>query len=141
MKKSALIFLIFIFLGCEKNANSVLISKINSIDANILAYYRRVVIVPNKGCDFCIAKAYDFMQDKAKDNSVFFIITLVDSEKSLRLKLNQLQYLPNVYIDTRNMFINTKIDSIYPAIIVLNGSNIENVKLVDATMNIVDFFN
>lgn len=99
---------------------------IEKIDVD-LNKYDFIVVLPGLGCQGCIKQAEMFMKDHLDKKKVLFVLTKVESLKTLQNKLGiKLKEHTNIYIDREDDFIILSDNSIYPCIINLEDSKIKN---------------
>lgn len=96
---------------------------------NDIYNYSYVFIIPNTGCTGCIDEAEQFLKDNIENDSMLFILTKINSIKTLRLKLGISLERKNIYVDKENIFSFAQYkESIYPTVIYLKNSEITEIK-------------
>lgn len=105
----------------EKEYNRIL-EELNLDLSNI----SNIVIIPNEGCGGCITDATIFFQENFLSfrDSTVIIFTGVRDLKQLQLTVgSKLLDEKNVFIDSKNLFLNDKVSSIYPQRLNIKNSN------------------
>ncbi len=84
--------------------------------------YKWIVILPGLGCHGCIQEGEVFMQKHIGNSDILFVITKIESLKTLQNKINvKLKEYKNVYIDKGDIFSIPTDNAIYPCIIELEN--------------------
>ncbi|WP_396603272.1 hypothetical protein [Algibacter sp. R77976] len=131
LKYIFIIFLVFnTITSCNKTKKKGDFTDIKQFvqkfDQN-LDQYNWIVVLPGLGCKGCIKQAEMFMKNNIDKEEVLFVLTNVESLKTLQNKIGiKLKEHSNVYIDKEEDFIILSDNSIYPCII-----SLENAKVKD----------
>lgn len=130
MKIKALLLVALVLLtNCKKNEKNFEKDYISSIINTVVISdtVKWVIILPGMGCHGCIREGEVFMKDNIDNNTIFFILTKVESTKILQQKLEvNLKKYTNVYIDDKDNFKVPTKNSVYPCVVYLKGKKIES---------------
>lgn len=125
MKISILSLILLVFVSCSQD-NNEFESKIDrdslqnllEIQDLGLASFKKIVIIPNAGCDGCISDAEKKFIDNYKSLDTLFVFTRIADIKLFSNSLpDKALKSKNVLIDTNNSLNSFGFQSMYPSII------------------------
>ncbi|WP_298344607.1 hypothetical protein [uncultured Algibacter sp.] len=128
------IFILFLvsnaLTSCKKTQESSDFTDIKQfvekLDQN-LEQYNWIVVLPGLGCKGCIKQAEMFIKENIAQKKVLFVLTKVESLKTLQNKIGiKVKDHSNIYIDREDDFIILSDNSIYPCIISLENGKTQN---------------
>ncbi len=130
MKKIYILICILILIGCtnelryyQKALNQNLI---NTDSTQIL------VIIPSIGCLGCISGVESYLKYHAKEEQdIKFILTNIQSIKTLRLRIGEAINSKNIYLDRENIWYNPKNEnSIYPILLRIASNQVIAIEYI-----------
>ncbi|MCM1032072.1 MAG: hypothetical protein NC410_11600 [Oscillibacter sp.] len=127
-----LIFFTIIILchSCRPNDISYYqkIIDANTIDIDSI---ETLVIIPGVGCLGCITGAERFLKLHSNKKNIKFILTNIQSIKTLRLKLGHAIDSSSIYLDKKNLWFDTENEnSIYPTVILVKNKKIISLEYI-----------
>ena len=126
MKNSILLILLFVAISCKQNKNNEFENKINRLsfenflnDHNLkMESFKKIVIIPNAGCDGCISEAEQKFVDRYESLDTLYVFTRIADLKIFRNTLPKNALMSkNVLIDTNGLINSYGFHSMYPSFI------------------------
>lgn len=122
--------LLVLNIGCQSDIcyyQKVINKNIIDIDS-----VKAVVVIPGIGCMGCISGVEHYLKLHFKKlSNIKFVLTNVQSMKTLRLKIGDAIHSPNIYLDKDNLWYDSDNEnSIYPIIIHVKNKKILEMKYI-----------